>query len=84
LAELERELAQEFYATLEGQKLEVLIEQPSETEPGRMRGTDRRYVPVELPGTTSDLGQFVPAIGEAAGFNGLSARRLDGKVRIEV
>jgi threonylcarbamoyladenosine tRNA methylthiotransferase MtaB len=78
LAELERDLAQEFYATLEGKELEVLIEQPSETKPGRMRGTDRRYVPVELPGTASDLGQFVPAIGEAAGFNGLSARRLDG------
>jgi threonylcarbamoyladenosine tRNA methylthiotransferase MtaB len=39
--------------------LEVLAERPSEIRPGYLRGTDRWYMPVEVPGTVEDIGDFV-------------------------
>ena len=77
LAGLERELARDFYRTLEGQELEVLAEQPCEEDPGSLKGTDRRYVPVRLPGTIAELGKFIPAIGKTAGLDHLHAVRRD-------
>lgn len=77
LADLERELAQEFYSSLTGEELEVLVERPIEDRPGFVRGTDRRYAPVILPGSNADLGQFVKAIGETAEVHHLSARRTE-------
>jgi len=75
MASVERELAQQFYETLEGTELEVLVERESENNPGWVRGTDRRYVPVELPGTKDDLGKFVAARGEKAFSHYLRASR---------
>jgi len=75
MSDLERELAQNYYRALEGKPLEVLVERKSEHGSGWYRGTDRRYVPVELPGTDDDLGQFVRARGEKAHREHLSARR---------
>ena len=43
--------------------------------PGFVRGTDRRYAPVELPGDANDLGGFVAAVGEFASKDCLFARR---------
>ena len=77
LAVLERELAQAYYASLEGAELEVLAEQPAEDQPGVLQGTDRRYVPVRIPGTFSDLGQFIRARGTAAETQYLSASRME-------
>ena len=57
LEELERELAERYYATLLGQNLEVMVETTS-TREGWVCGTDRYYVPVELPGTTRDIGRM--------------------------
>lgn len=59
LAELERDLAEDFYREVLGDDLEVLVEQPHESRPGFVVGTDRRYVPVEIPGSLEDVGQFV-------------------------
>ncbi len=77
LAALERELARAYYQSLKGRKLEVLIEQECDKMPGFVRGTDRRYVPVRLPGDSSDLGQFVSARGTLAEVQYLEAERMD-------
>ena len=75
LAELERGLAMDYYRSLKGSTLEVLVERPSEANPGHVRGTDRRYVPVELPGSIGDVGRFVAARGAAAERDYLLAAR---------
>ena len=66
LADLERELAMEYYRTLEGWDLEVLVEGLSPEREGWVRGTDRRYVPVEIPGTEADVATIVHGRGERA------------------
>lgn len=65
LAALERGLAVQYYATLLGRTLEVLVERDCEDRPGWVRGTDRHYVPVVLPGDLSDIGCCVAARGAA-------------------
>jgi threonylcarbamoyladenosine tRNA methylthiotransferase MtaB len=75
LSALERELALACYRTLENEPLEVLVEQCVSDRPGFVRGTDRRYAPVELPGDSSDLGQFVAAVGTRASMECLLANR---------
>jgi threonylcarbamoyladenosine tRNA methylthiotransferase MtaB len=75
LSILERELATRYYRSLEGEELEVLVERLSETRPGWVRGTDRRYVPVELPGSAEDIGEFVTVRGELALEHCLRAAR---------
>lgn len=57
LEQLERELAERYYASLLGRPLEVMVEGLS-TRDGWVCGTDRRYVPVELMGTSDDIGQM--------------------------
>jgi threonylcarbamoyladenosine tRNA methylthiotransferase MtaB len=75
LSELERELALECYRTLENKPLEVLVEQCVPERPGFVRGTERRYAPVELPGNASDLGRFVAAVGVRASRECLFGKR---------
>ncbi|MFP6762629.1 MAG: tRNA (N(6)-L-threonylcarbamoyladenosine(37)-C(2))-methylthiotransferase MtaB [Planctomycetaceae bacterium] len=75
LADLERDLAREYYQSLVGTELEVLVERESQNRPGWVRGTDRRYAPVELPGTPSDIGNFVSVQAELARRHGLLAER---------
>jgi threonylcarbamoyladenosine tRNA methylthiotransferase MtaB len=75
LSELERDLAEDFYTSLLGTDLEVLIERESNERPGLVRGTDRRYAPVELPGTVADIGEFVVACGESTERDRLTASR---------
>jgi threonylcarbamoyladenosine tRNA methylthiotransferase MtaB len=58
LATLETELRDNYYASLRGRKLRVLIESPVEGQPGKMLGTACRYAPVELPGTVALRKQF--------------------------
>jgi threonylcarbamoyladenosine tRNA methylthiotransferase MtaB len=76
MSELERNLALKYYQSLEGESLEVLVEQVVPERPGYVRGTDRRYVPVEVKGDESDLGQFVSAEGEHTFDRYLRADRL--------
>src|ERR1700722_2577592 len=75
LNEVERELALDCYRTLENERLEVLVEQGVPDRPGSVRGTDRRYVPVELPGDANDLGRFVTAVGQSTSRDCLFATR---------
>lgn len=76
LSDLERELAEDYYSSLAGTELEVLVERESNT-PGKVQGTDRRYAPVELPGGASDVGEFVTARAVSASREVLTAERLD-------
>jgi threonylcarbamoyladenosine tRNA methylthiotransferase MtaB len=66
LSELERDLAEDYYQTLVGRDLEVMVEREVRDRPGWVSGTDRRYAPVELPGASHDIGTIVSARGEAA------------------
>jgi len=78
LSELERDLAEEFYREFEDEPLEVLIEREHETKSGLVRGTDRRYIPVELPGTPAEIGRLVSAAGTQAHRHFLAAERRGG------
>lgn len=75
LAELERNLAHSYYQSLVGRPLEVLVERECEQRPGHVRGTDRHYVPVLLPGQRHDVGQMVAARGARAQREHLIAER---------
>ncbi|WP_298859096.1 tRNA (N(6)-L-threonylcarbamoyladenosine(37)-C(2))-methylthiotransferase MtaB [uncultured Gimesia sp.] len=63
LADLERNLAQNFYQTLIDRELQVLIEREEEDHPGWVRGTDRWYAPVICRGSQADLGNFIKVRG---------------------
>ena len=76
MAVLERQLAREYYDSMIGRELEVLVERESEVRPGWVRGTDRRYVPVEIPGNADDVGRFVRAVGTESHAHFLEARRI--------
>jgi threonylcarbamoyladenosine tRNA methylthiotransferase MtaB len=75
LAELGGAMAHEFYRSREGTPLEVLVERVSNSHPGWVRGTDRRYIPVEVPGTTDDVGQILNVLAEKAQTGFLQASR---------
>jgi threonylcarbamoyladenosine tRNA methylthiotransferase MtaB len=74
---LEHDLALQYYQTLVGRPLQVLVEQIIQERPGYVRGSDRRYVPVELPGNQADMGRFAQGIGEGAFDRYLRAVRRD-------
>lgn len=61
LAALERQLRADYFRSLVGRRLEVLIEEPSQLVPGGWAGTACRYVPVH----TTDRLPF-PAAGDAS------------------
>lgn len=75
LSVLERQLAMNYYASLIDRPLEVLVEREAEDRPGWVRGTDRRYVPVELPGSPEEIGTFVTAYGQRVFESHLQARQ---------
>lgn len=78
LSILERELAENFYRRFEGEKLEVLVEGEHPEKTGFVRGTDRRYIPVELPGNSSEVGKIVWATGVQSNRHYLDAMRRSG------
>ena len=90
LGDLERELAEQFYlnrvnpinSDSDLNLLHVLVERECETRPGYVRGTDRWYMPVEVPGTAADLAQFVMCRAVSANRNGVVAERIRGTVPI--
>lgn len=75
LAELERSLARDYYETLLNNRLQVLVERTCDEQPGLVRGTDRHYVPVVLPGTRRDIGRFVAARAVSAHRDHIAAVR---------
>lgn len=80
LTKLERELASRYYGSVLGGEVEVLVEQASPTGAERMFGHDRRYVPVEIPGTSADLGTIVRGRAERATPHGIEASRRPNHV----
>jgi threonylcarbamoyladenosine tRNA methylthiotransferase MtaB len=59
LAALEAELRDEYFASLIGRQLRVLVEGPSKSHDGGMTGTACRYAPVEMSGEQDRVGEFV-------------------------
>lgn len=83
LSELERDLAENFYRQFEGEKLEVMVEREHPEKIGFVRGTDRRYIPVELPGNADEIGKIVSATGVQTHRHYLDAmRRSEANVTI--
>ncbi len=64
------------WSILDPPVLEVLAERESETRPGYVRGSDRWYMPVEVPGTMDDCGQFVTCRAVSANREGVVAARM--------
>jgi threonylcarbamoyladenosine tRNA methylthiotransferase MtaB len=60
LLQVERELRGEYYRSLIGRKLTVLVE--GEAAPGRWSGTSCRYAPVEWHDTTAEPYHFVAVV----------------------
>lgn len=73
LSVVERELAQQYYGTLVGQQVEVFAERESERNAGWLRGVDRHYCPVEIPGDVTQIGEFVYGRAEQAYRDHLTA-----------
>ena len=66
LAVLEAELRDQYFASLRGGVLRVLVESLAPGQPDHVVGTSCRYAPIELPGQPNLLGQFVDVTaGEA-------------------
>lgn len=79
LERLERELAQQYYGSLVGTDVEVLVEGQLENRPGWVHGTDRRYVPIEIPGGSTDVAQMIHGRGVQASQHCLEAERETGE-----
>lgn len=60
LSEVEAELRDQYFESLRGQQLRVLVETPLEN--GRYVGTSCRYAPVELAATRDREGEFVEVV----------------------
>jgi tRNA A37 methylthiotransferase MiaB len=56
--DLQQQLAARYSERLQGRMLDVLVEGVL-PDSGRLLGTACRYLPVELPGTPQDVGQFL-------------------------
>jgi threonylcarbamoyladenosine tRNA methylthiotransferase MtaB len=76
LAKLEANLAEQYQQTLLNSDLEVLIEGHSESQPGLVFGTDRRYATVEMPGNRHDFGHLVSGRGSTIWNGKLHASRF--------
>jgi tRNA A37 methylthiotransferase MiaB len=57
-------LREQFFRTLLGRTLRVLVEAPSETRANHLVGTSCRYAPVELAGRSDACGRLVDVIAE--------------------
>ena len=75
LERLERDLAHLYYSSLIGREVEVLVEGQISARTGWVHGTDRRYVPVELPGELGDVGRMISGQAARATRHCLEAER---------
>ena len=89
LARVEAELRDEYYASLEGMRLRVLVE--SRLEQGEQNeragaspppapqhiGTSCRYAPVAVPAELAPIGQFVEVVAGGSNGSHLSARPVE-------
>ncbi|MFM8288063.1 MAG: hypothetical protein ACKOGA_15190, partial [Planctomycetaceae bacterium] len=67
---LEGELQRQYYRSLVGRDLEVMVEARPASTPGWVQGTACRYAPVEFPYPPGQVGRLVPVrvtgVGEVA------------------
>jgi threonylcarbamoyladenosine tRNA methylthiotransferase MtaB len=94
LARVEAELRSEYYASLEGMPLRVLVESPLEQPVSNQRvegfipsvphhiGTSCRYAPVALRAEIAPLGDFVDVIAGPAVENHLTAELASANVAV--
>jgi threonylcarbamoyladenosine tRNA methylthiotransferase MtaB len=75
LERLERALARQYYASLVGTEVEVLVEGQIQDRPGWVHGTDRRYAPIEIPGRKEDVNRMIRGRGASALDHCLEAER---------
>ncbi|MSR56968.1 MAG: tRNA (N(6)-L-threonylcarbamoyladenosine(37)-C(2))-methylthiotransferase MtaB [Planctomycetaceae bacterium] len=75
LTELERQLAGRYHQSLLGRRLAVLVEARPARRAGWVLGTACRYVPVEFPGSITDVGRLIDVTAQAVSDEGLSAER---------
>ncbi len=75
LETLERRLALREYAQAIGERVEMIAEGLVESTQGFVQGTDRRYIPVLVPGTTDDIGRLVIGRGVRVEDGALIAER---------
>jgi threonylcarbamoyladenosine tRNA methylthiotransferase MtaB len=73
LTELERRLAHEYYHSLRGRRLSVLVEAKPARKVGHVLGTACRYVAVEAPGTAADVGRLIDVVAGEVWEQGLTA-----------
>jgi threonylcarbamoyladenosine tRNA methylthiotransferase MtaB len=67
LLDLEQSLRARYAERLRGRALEVLVEGVLPGAPGRVLGTACRYLPLELPGDETSVGQFVTFVVPPSG-----------------
>jgi threonylcarbamoyladenosine tRNA methylthiotransferase MtaB len=65
LARLEAVLRDDYFSSLRGKQLRVLVESPLEDETNLMVGTSCRYAPVEVPQVRGKCGEFVDVVAGA-------------------
>ncbi len=66
LAKLESELRDEYFKSLLGKQLRVLVESPLKDCPGYSIGTSCRYAPVEISSPMSRVGEFVEVVAQTS------------------
>jgi threonylcarbamoyladenosine tRNA methylthiotransferase MtaB len=64
-------LRRDFFKTLVGRPLQVLVESADGSRPGLLHGTSERYVPVELSGTLDYVGKLIDGDATAIAVAGL-------------
>jgi threonylcarbamoyladenosine tRNA methylthiotransferase MtaB len=77
LAELERRLAGRYHRELVGKFLSVLVEARPASRLGFVLGTACRYIPVEVSGSTCDVGELIEVQAERPLDCGVSAVRRE-------
>jgi len=78
LIALQKEIGQELNRALVGRTVEILVEGPSETNPGLLAGRTRTNKTVVFPGSGELVGRLVPVTITAAHLTHLEGRASEG------
>lgn len=66
LAEVEAELRQQYFSSLIGHRLRVLVEARSDDRPENVLGTSCRYAPVEVADSETENGRLIDVVARQA------------------
>jgi len=81
LDSVSQRLRHDFFDSLVGQRLQVLVESADATQPGVLHGTSARYAPVRLNGTLDLVGKLVEAEATSLVDDSLNAHVTDFPLR---